>query len=786
MLRAARHIKEVLMSKETIEHKLETARKLEAAIHRIRDNKEKITVVFSDLGLPYKPKTYYALKKKYEDSGLSGLISQKHRCGRKAIASTNEVRQFIINLKERNPEITGKGIQGKLDENYGNALSVCQINKIIQQSNIKAVQGRPAQAKEQSLNCAGSIIFKAAVIETNYLERLIKAQKGSISTRLGAVESGCDDGRTYEEKGIFSKDEGGKFTKYPVENAEDYAANGGISRKFMGVGEKKAGKNLKRTAISAVGEKTLYQKNMALLSLPIFTEHSRFGEINETKGNELAYLAGFDYKSNTIDRFAREMKYFQISDQLLRMTAGFYLNLWQERTREDVKLVCYYFDGHRKPLWSSYSVKQSSVSKVGRVMGCLEQVFVHSGLGYPIMLQTFAGGVYLPDAIKKLHSDIKKIMPGTGSRISIFDGGGNSVEFYETFKDDDYFICILDNNQYKQDLSDFNISQKEESGEELFIEAKKKLINSKTKNSYTARTPIYKKAGKDKHVAFVTDIPNTEATAREVIQMYYGRWPCQELDLRNMNMGIHLSTNYGYGKIKVTNLVVQEKKAYLKVQIEKKRKNINMISKSIDDLKIRIETENQEKKVSQKNHQLKRKEIENQIKRGANSMDISKLLKELNRLNMEKEKGELTKAKSEWKSKREIEKSGQKKKNQEKSVKKQEREYERISKKELVYKNDVELDQLMGMYKIAFANLSAFVLREYFGELHISLESLINKVFKRPGKMITRGKEKIIYIYLNKKDQKMGEHIKKACDVINSKLINQRDGSVLKIEGIYT
>ncbi len=85
-------------------------------------------------------------------------------------------------------------------------------------------------------------------------------------------------------------------------------------------------------------------------------------------------------------------------------------------------------------------VKQSRVSKVGRVMGCLEQVFVHSGSGYPIMLQSFAGGVYLPEAIKQLHSEIKRVMPEKVSRIAIFDGGGTSVEFYETFSDDEYFI----------------------------------------------------------------------------------------------------------------------------------------------------------------------------------------------------------------------------------------------------------------------------------------------------------------------------------------------------------
>ena len=91
-------------------------------------------------------------------------------------------------------------------------------------------------------------------------------------------------------------------------------------------------------------------------------------------------------------------------------------------------------------------------------------------------------------------------MPDVGSQISIFDGGGNSVDFFESFKGEDYFICILDNNQYKQDLSDFEIIESNQMEGEVFVEAKKKLKNSKTGKIYKARTPIYRKKGKDKRL----------------------------------------------------------------------------------------------------------------------------------------------------------------------------------------------------------------------------------------------------------------------------------------------
>ncbi len=38
-----------------------------------------------------------------------------------------------------------------------------------------------------------------------------------------------------------------------------------------------------------------------------------------------------------------------------------------------------------------------------------------------------------------------------------------TVEFYETFSGDEYCICILDTNQYKQDLPDFDIGVSQDS-----------------------------------------------------------------------------------------------------------------------------------------------------------------------------------------------------------------------------------------------------------------------------------------------------------------------------------
>jgi len=92
----------------------------------------------------------------------------------------------------------------------------------------------------------------------------------------------------------------------------------------------------------------------------------------------------------------------------------------------------------------------------------------------------------------------------------------------------------------------------------------------------------------------------------------------------------------------------------------------------------------------------------------------------------------------------------------------------------MVYENNVELEQLLGMHKIAFANLSAYVLKEYFSGTVLSLE-----------KLIIEGQNAEVVIYLNKKDEKISTKIISACKKLNSKAITNFDNRLLKFTPVF-
>lgn len=762
---------------------MEHAKLLERAILQIRDGKSDIAEVFSNLHLSYKRKTYYALKKKYEEQGLGGLIPQKQNCGRKAEKSNPAVRNYIKQLKQNVPGITGGEIQTKIKERYGIDLSCSQISRVSQQLGLETKLGRPGVRRETELQYAGLFILLAAILETGFNEELLAAQKqvtGVSSSKSHQHRNGIQEG-----KGLFSKNGEGKFRSYPLETATDYEQNGFISNRFKSVTERVKTRDLSRLAIVQANDHTLTQKNLAILSLPIITSHSRVIEINETLGNELKYFAGYDYRGTTLDKYLRELKYLRCSDFLMQRLANFWYRRWEQKTASAVTQLCYYFDGYRKPLWSKYRVRKSKVSKIGRVMGCLEQVYVHSDQGHPILLQTYAGGANLAEAITSLNNQIEQIIPSPCSRIALFDGAANSIDFFETFGEQDYFICLLDTNQYHQDLSDITIKSKVESAEAIYLEGEKRLQNSKTKQWYTARIPLYKKRTSDKYIAFVTNIPHIKMAAQQVIAIYYNRWPNQEHQFRELNMGGDLNTNYGFGKTRVINVVVQHKKKYLEEQIELKQLKIKEIWGKISAIALAIDHQQETLANRKRSNQSAIVTLENKITVGGRPRDVSKILKRLNSIYSQQEKIQTAVLKQEFHGKLRIEQLRNQLNRQEELLKRHQAEYERIKDKEMVYENDVELDQLLGIYKIALANLSAYVLKEYFSDTVLSLEKLFRKVYQRPGKLIIEGQKAQVEIYLNKKDKKTSIKIKNACELINSKAIKDTDNWSLHLIAVY-
>jgi len=162
--------------------------------------------------------------------------------------------------------------------------------------------------------------------------------------------------------------------------------------RFASVSDKRKHKNWSSLNIVQAKENTISRKNLAVLSLPIVTGNGRATTVNLAQGQSLGHFCGFNYTQGSISKFLSELKYLGASSFLLADLPEFWFKCWgSEFSKHSGPLLCYYIDGNTKALWSSERVKQNKVTMLGRVMGCLEQVFVHDGLGNPIYFETYSG-----------------------------------------------------------------------------------------------------------------------------------------------------------------------------------------------------------------------------------------------------------------------------------------------------------------------------------------------------------------------------------------------------------
>ena len=236
-------------------------------------------------------------------------------------------------------------------------------------------------------------------------------------------------------------------------------------------------------------EETISRYNLALLCLPLVTSNGKSIRVNRVKGNDLEFLCGYNYKDASLDRYLRELKYLKISEQLIVEIAKFWINYWKNESDDEIYFVCYYIDGNTKPLWSSNSCYKGKVTMLGRVMNCLENVFIHDGKGHPLYFQTFQGHVDLGKHALEMQNKLIQLLDTPSAhvqvnRILIMDGGGNSVnKLRELNKRYEYFITILDDNQTKDRKFKHSRGEKKyEYGNANLIDCQIELLDSSEKN----------------------------------------------------------------------------------------------------------------------------------------------------------------------------------------------------------------------------------------------------------------------------------------------------------------
>ena len=725
------------------------------AIQNIKDSKLPITTYFKQNSVPFSREQYYRYRRTLQKSGEDGLYDKRKNGNYTKM--TERIKDYIVSTVKENRRISSSQLQSKILKQFDVKISESSLNSFrasVSLTRISTPKKRYKRQKSGGGEILTCLAFYTGIIEIytrTILERVNEIRQSPL------FEQNKNIGEDYPD--IRSR---GKFT------TEYNQLKPVRENRFKSIDDKIQWKNFSAMNIFKMSEKTISRYNLALLCLPLITSNGKTSQVNRAKGNDLGFLCDYNYKDASLNRYIGELKYLKISEQLINAIAKFWVDFWRNESEEEIYFACYYIDGNTKALWSSNRCHKGRVTMLGRVMNCLENVFIHDGKGHPLYFQTFRGHVNLGKHALGMLTKLTELLDDPSAhahvkRILVMDGGANGVKTLRAFNDcDEYYITILDDNQTS--TRKFKHIRGETSykyGDANLRDCRIELLDSSEKGYiYECRAVIVKWDNGRKSV-LVTDIPHDLLDASEVTKKYFDRWPKQEKQFRDAKNGVNIQRVVGYGK-KIEKYDKMDEKhsklckaiTQLKSQLKSPLIEIEVINEQLVDIY------RQERILREKSKIIEGKRVLNEadsIKLGHCEARINKYLRQ----------------------QKAIEKQH---KDDFKKLKRHLKEEMRIRNKNKVYRIDIELDQTMTCFKLSFVNLCSLFLTKCMDHERFELQTLFESIFQLGGESVVRGKEKTIELEMNPKEQELMDKLYEGLGVLNSMDAHDLTGRVVKFK----
>lgn len=691
--------------------------------------------------VPFGIAQFYRYRSQLFEQGKEGLKDKRQngnnrKLGREEIAF---LRGFIKNREEVSPTEAMRAVS----DEFGTNVHLSTMSRTLKKLGVVTAKPKSELVKKEQISCAGFELITALAVHLDWPAYTAERLKDVVDRRRSEPQPNYRiDKCGRNAKGHFTKRYNQRSTVRKM--------------RFASIDLKRRKKDLRQMDIFKTSSQNIERKCLALLALPLVTMNGAVRHVNAAFGNALSGFCGFSYKQATLDRFLRELKYLGVSESLLIGQVRFWFEKWKICDSElELPFLCYYLDGNTKPVWSKHRVKKNKVTMLGRVMGCLEQVFLHDSHGRPICFETYSGhgpvGVYTLSMMDKVERYMKGVI-GTAlvSRVLVMDGAGNSVETLRAFASQDryHYITTLDDNQWSpRKIRHMGAPERYLNGDATLYDCEIELKDSKEKDFLIIVRAVRIEWDNGKNTILLTSLPSDTIGVSLVVKAYFDRWPLEELTFRSMKGFVSLHHVAGYGKQLVDDKNVQEKQQKLKANIKELihilKEPLAKISQETAtltelickerDLRCRGSVKDG-KRIQKKEDMEALKECVRQI--GRVQRRIKKIKKE-----QEKEFNKLKRCENSWL---------------------------RLQGKEVVYKVDVELDQILTYFRVSLANVAAYFLKDFLQMGTLSFTTLMQSVLLLDGEVEETHKQRKIVLKRNLKDLLMMKKLEAALVKLNA------------------
>jgi transposase len=727
------------------------AEKIAAIVKKIARSALSVDQYFRRHKVPFSRPQYFRYKARWEAEGLAGLRDGRSQGNHRKL--TREAEGVLRVIHQRSPDLSLEEMCESLKAALGIEVSRSTLSGFFQRVGEPIVWPRPREPERVGTPAGGFEILAALALHLGWVEHTAAVMSQALRRFRHT--------RLYREQRIGKDRRGrraGRFTAAYNQRAEIR------EQRFASVEEKREGKNYSRMGLFQASPFIVERKCLGILAFPLITLNGGTRSANTPLGNALEHFCGFNYQHHTLDKFLRELKYLGLAEDLLRDQVGFWQTHWRELGESsELPFLCYYVDGNTKALWSVKRVKQNKVTMLGRVMGCLEQVFVHDAFGHPVYLETYAGKAPLGERILGLMEKIEEALEGPGpplrvARVIVMDAASNGVRTLRAFAEQDryHYITALDDNQWDpRKVREQGRAKRYYYGEATLRDCRIELEDSREKGYVVEVRAIRIDWDHGKTTVLITSLPRETVGASLVVKAYFDRWPHEELQFRSMKSFACLNRVAGYGKKKLPDENVRAQQKELGARITELRKELAVPLEAMAG---------EEERLAQSVEKQRRIHARCPIVDGRRVMEeesqvrLTSLAREIARC-----RRQMKLIEGEWG--KDLQR-----------LRKSEKEWLRLQGKDFVYQIDVELDQLMGFFRMSLVNLSCWFLRECMGKNSMSLARFLHMILLLPAEIELTKEVRRVKLERNRKDPKGMEKLEPALERLNELRVQHLDG----------
>jgi hypothetical protein len=722
---------------------------------------------------PVHRSTYRHWVQRYTTFGFEGLIDCRLPEPRETIAEP--VQQTVLNLRRNDPAISVQQVVSFIRNHHRRNLSESSAKRILKAAGLHRSSGRPSEKQRDGagsgelLHLGGMKLVEAAAVSTGYLEALTQTvveHVAGLPTPDGA--QGPDVGDR-DERGRFLPSYNERYQK----SADDVVGPG-----FASVELKRELKDPSLFHVKGASPTVVERKLWALMCSPLIGSGEWDGMLTP-RGKLLGELCGVEYMPSTLSLFTSELKYAGVASELWETHA----HTWHSQTQtwgSPRYAAVLYVDGTSKPIFTNLFSQCTHVSLFNRTMPGLDVVGFHSGYGVPLLYLAHSGRAPLIKAVPKALGGLEQQLGAEIGRIVVIDAEGNAAPFLSGLQQDGRawvtrlrpdmvkdkeirnwtpFRPYRDNDRIREGELDLRL------GKQGHLTVR--LLEIERQNS-----------GQVVHLAASLLLRPQDWKTDEVADLYFARWPNQELNFRAVNQATDIKQVRGYGKRLVQNVAVTTKLEELTKRVERAKVRLAKQTARIKDIEARCTKQAHAVSTSLAAKQTIDDRIDKHLK-------ASKLDAEVIRhLICERKTTEEAAAKSQHKQMQvqaQLDKThALAKRTAQRLDTYREQQYD-LSERRNILAHDVELDSIFNVLKVGLTLLVTYVLRNMLDNARMTPRTFLERIATLPAwSRVTDTHEYLTFPY-NKRDPNSMALLAASCSTINAMQLRTRAGVILQI-----